>query len=179
MLQAARVVGAELCSDSELILLFLVCGGELLGVPWFQSRDGVDSLLWLHVWRLNLLSAGSGSFLRWPSANSGIWVSACCSPATLSWYFGPAKLNRDLLPVWQGQDPKIVLGFNTRFQVLAFGGCRVVEREGIQKHQALGQQKQEEVCSEEVLCAVPWWVLCGKEQGAEELLAVNGAALTA
>lgn len=63
--------------------------------------------------------------------------------------------------------------------MLAFGGCRVLEREGIQKHQALGQQKQEEVCSEEVLCAVPWRVLCGKEQGAEELLTVNGAAPTA
>lgn len=70
--------------------------------------------------RLNPLSAESGSFPRQPSAASGIGVSARCHPATLAWPFGLAKLNRDLLPVWQGQDPKIVF-FTPIFK------CRLLE----------------------------------------------------
>lgn len=39
MLQAARVVGAELCSDCELVLLFLV-GGNCLGCLGFRAGMG-------------------------------------------------------------------------------------------------------------------------------------------
>lgn len=64
-------------------------------MPWSRSRGGLGAL-------------SPGGVCAEAEPLSAEWGSpAGCHPATLSWSFGPAKLNRALLPAWRGQDPEV------------------------------------------------------------------------